>query len=221
MANMASWNGHVFAVDPQKVYSFKTLSVKASNETEDKTKSKQKYVSRKNGKPYEITMTIQLDARLGISNVKKEAVKITEEARKGDSDYFYFGGSKIVNCKFMITEANIDSVEMTGNGTWISCDVKCTWKQCSKVSGSSGSGGGGSGKGKSGGKSSKSGKKAKSASNSNSKSDKKISGVAIKGDSVAKRNAAALISKLTRNASSASSKQSTSDLKNRRKQPKI
>lgn len=202
MANMASWNGHVFGVDPKKIYAFKTLSIKASNETEDKTKSKQKYVSRKNGKPYEIILTIQLDARLGISDVKKESVKITEEARSGGKDYFYFGGSKIVNCKFMITEANIDSVEMLSNGVWISCDVKCTWKQCTKISGSSGSGGNGKGKG---GKSSKNGKKAK-----NPKSKSVISLASLPDDeAIRKRNAvssASDIGKLTRNASKASKK---------------
>lgn len=134
MANIASWNGHNFQVSADKVYSFVSLSVKASSETEDKTKSKQKYVSRKNSKPYEIMLTIQLDKRLGIKDVKSEAVSICEEARKGNKDYFYFAGKKLVNCKFMLVEAAVDKVEMIGSGEWIICEVKCTWKQCGKLS---------------------------------------------------------------------------------------
>lgn len=221
MANIASWNGHKFQVSADKVYSFVSLSVKASSETEDKTKSKQKYVSRKNSKPYEITLTIQLDKRLGIKDVKSEAVSICEEARKGNKDYFYFAGKKLVNCKFMLVEAAVDKVEMIGSGEWFICEVKCTWKQCGKLSAE---------------KSSSASKKKKSSSKSKSKSktkntNKKSSNetIAMRAQTIAaraqnttkyevdavssaqkKNSAAGYVNKLNYNASNSSAKKKTS-----------
>ena len=166
MKNMASWHGHKFHCSAKQIYSFTNLTLKVSSETEDKDKKKQKYVQRKNAKPYEITMTIILDRRFGISAPKKEALKICEEARAGNEDYFYFAGTKVVDCKFMLVDATVENIEMLSNGKWIMCEVKCTWKQSTTIAGaSSGSG--------SGNPSKKSGKSSKSSRSKRSKSPSK------------------------------------------------
>lgn len=209
MKNMASWNGHKFQCSAKQIYSFTNLTLKVSSETEDKDKKKQKYVQRKNAKPYEITMTIILDRRFGISAPKKEALKICEEARAGNEDYFYFAGTKVVDCKFMLVEATVEKVEMLSNGKWIMCEVKCTWKQSTTIAGaSSGSG--------SGSPSKKSGKSSRSSRSKRSKPSGllKIAGVQNNSNSGADSGIDAISSaapkiSTSRTSSNANSKAST------------
>ena len=64
MALVGKWNGHKFQVSKKQFYSFGDLTIKGSSETEDKTKDKQKYVKRKNGKPTEVSITVVLNAEI-------------------------------------------------------------------------------------------------------------------------------------------------------------
>lgn len=138
MAEIASWNGHSFTVSPKVIRSFTGLTIKGSSETEDKTSDGQKYVSRKNSNPAEITMTAELNALTGC-DVKNEALKFVDEARSGAKNYFYMGGKKLITCQLMLTEASVSETTIAPNGTWISCKVKLTMKQCAKYDGTSSS----------------------------------------------------------------------------------
>ncbi|MBP3541808.1 MAG: hypothetical protein J6K72_08390 [Clostridia bacterium] len=131
MAEIGSWNGHRFVVTPTLIQSFSDLSIKGSSETEEKTGNGEKYVSRKNGKPYEVGMTVELNAYLGCK-VKEEAMKLVEEAGRGESSYFYLGGEKLLPCQLMLVEAGIEDVAMSTLGQWISCNVQLKMKQCTK-----------------------------------------------------------------------------------------
>ena len=91
MAEIASWNGHSFSVSPKLIRSFTGLTIKGSSETEDKTSDGQKYVSRKNSNPSEISLTAELNAFTGC-NVQNEALKFVEEAQAGATNYLYMGG---------------------------------------------------------------------------------------------------------------------------------
>ena len=149
MAEIASWNGHSFTVSPKLIRGFTGLTIKGSSETEDKTSDGQKYVSRKNSNPSEITLTAELNALTGC-DVKNEALKFVDEARSGAKNYFYMGGKKLITCQLMLTEASVSETTIAPNGTWISCKVKLTMKQCAKYDGtfsssSSGSSGSSSG----------------------------------------------------------------------------
>lgn len=144
MAEIGRWGGHKFEVSAEVVRSFTGLTIKGSSETEDKTSSKQKYVSRKNGKPVEISLTAHLSAFLGC-DVRAEALAFVDHARAGKTDYFYVGDAKLVTCQLMLTDASVEEVEISGGNTWTRADVKLTMKQCSKNDGSSGSGSSGSG----------------------------------------------------------------------------
>lgn len=155
MAEIGRWNGHKFEVSSSLIRSFTGLQIKGSSETEDKEDGSQKYVSRKKGKPVEVSFTIHLNARLGC-NVRSEALKFVSEARAGKKDYFYVGNKKLVTCQLMLTDATVKEIGLINKGTWTQADVQVTMKQCSKNDGASGgcsgSGGGGGGGGGNGSK---------------------------------------------------------------------
>lgn len=154
MAEIGRWNGHKFEVSSSLIRSFTGLQIKGSSETEDKEDGSQKYVSRKKGKPVEVSFTIHLNARLGC-DVRSEALKFVSEARAGSKDYFYVGNKKLVTCQLMLTDATAKEIGLINKGTWTQADVQVTMKQCSKNDGASGggssSGGGGGGGSSSGG----------------------------------------------------------------------
>lgn len=131
MAEIARWNGHKFEVGSGLIRGFTGLSIKGSSETEDKTSDKQKYVSRKNGKPNEITLTAILNAATGC-DVQKEAMDFVNEARAGNKDYFYVATKKLCTCQVMLTEATVKEIAMTNKGVWTRAEVTLTLKQCDK-----------------------------------------------------------------------------------------
>lgn len=177
MAEIASWNGHSFTVSPKLIRGFTGLTIKGSSETEDKTSDGQKYVSRKNSNPSEITLTAELNALTGC-DVKNEALKFVEEARAGAKNYFYMGGKKLITCQLMLTEASVSETTIAPNGTWISCKVKLTMKQCAKYDGSSSSS---SSSSSSGSSSSSSGSKKTSTKKTSTTTTKKTTTAAVVG----------------------------------------
>lgn len=139
---IARWNGHIFEVSSEVVRGFTGLSITGSTETEDKESGGQKYVSRKNGKPKQITLTAILNAQFGC-DVKAEAMAFVEEATASEKDYFYIGGKKLMECSLMLVQADVSEVAIAPGGTWVRANVKLTLKQCTKNDGSaSGSGSG-------------------------------------------------------------------------------
>lgn len=157
MAQIVAWNDISFALGGTSINGVGDIEITGSCETEDTESSGEKYVKRKNGKPYEIGMTAILDARFGVS-VQSMATKMTEAARCSTSGYFYAGSAKMFPCSFMMVEAEIGEIEINPQGVWTHCEVKLKLKQSSLFagpsSGSSSSGGGYSGGGSSGGSSS-------------------------------------------------------------------
>ena len=147
MAEIGRWGGQKFEVKSGYVQGFTGLSIKGSSETEDKESGNEKYVSRKNGKPTEIGLTVHLNALTGCKNVRDTAMWFVNQARAGKKDYFYIKDGKLVPCQVMLTEASVKEIEMTNKGDWIMCDVQLTLKQCTKWDGTTGGGGGSSGGG--------------------------------------------------------------------------
>lgn len=145
MATIGKWYGHTFEVSSQIIRSFTDLTIKGSSETKNKTSSGHSYVSRKNSKPAEVGITVTLSALTGC-DPRSEAAAFVNEANAGSSDYFYVGGQKLVPYKLMLTNADVNEVEITPGGKWVSCKVKLTMKQCAvpdgtKTTSSSSSGG--------------------------------------------------------------------------------
>lgn len=139
MGEIARWGGHVFEVTPQIVRSLNTLTVKAGIETDDMEADKQRYVARQAGKAAEVSFALPLSGLLGV-DVRTEAMTFIDEARKGKQDYFYIGGTKLMTCQLMLTEASVSETEIGAGGVWVGCKVKLTMKQSSKFDGESGEG---------------------------------------------------------------------------------
>jgi hypothetical protein len=150
MGQVGRWNGHKFEVSPSKIYSFSDLTIKGEMEAKDVKKSKAGYVSRKSGKPTEVSLTVKLNAYTGC-DVRAEALKFVTEARAGKKDYFYVGSKKLVTCKLILTSATVSNPVISASGKWVSADVKMTMKQCGKGDGDGSNGDGGSGGGGGGG----------------------------------------------------------------------
>lgn len=163
MAEIGRWGEQKFEVKSGYVQGFTGLSVKGSSETEDKESGGEKYVSRKNGKPTEISLTVHLNALTGSKNVRDTAMWFVNNARAGKKDYFYIKNGKLVPCQLMLTEASVKEVKMTNAADWICCDVQLTLKQCTKWDGTTGGGSSGGGGGGGGGGSSSGGGKTYSA----------------------------------------------------------
>lgn len=137
---IGNWNGYTFEVSSRLIRGFNGLSIKGSCETKDKKSGKQKYVKRKAAQPAEISLTVQLNALTGVTDVRSEGMKLVKSARDGTSAYFYIGDSKLVPCKVMLVSATVDNVQMVGS-KWVCCDVKLTLKQSTKDGGGGTSGG--------------------------------------------------------------------------------
>lgn len=128
---IARWGERKFVVDPSVVRSFTGLTIKGSVETKDNTTDNQKYFSRKNGNPAEVGLTIVLYAALGV-DCRTESIGFVTDAIAGKSDYMYLKNTKLLPCKLMLTNAEVTDTYISPSGQWISCTVKCQFKQCSK-----------------------------------------------------------------------------------------
>ncbi len=137
------WHDVKFYANAKEVRGFSNLTVSGSVETQDQENERSKYVSKKNSKGFEISLTAYFDKRLGISDVKQEAMKLVNYGANGQTGYIYSNNKKLVTCVMMLTNAKAQKISMTPKGTWISCEVSMTLKMASKLSGLDNNGGGG------------------------------------------------------------------------------
>lgn len=147
MPTIGSWNGHTFQVSGNFVRGFTDLTIQGGCETTTKNSDKQKYEERKYGNGLTVSITVSLNALVGVTDVFGEAMGFIAEATEGACDYFYLGGEKLIPSKLMLTDAKVGSVIiMPGQGsTWIACDIDMTLKQGTKNDGSTGGSGSGAG----------------------------------------------------------------------------
>ncbi len=148
---LIQWHDVQFYANASQVRGLTDLTISSSIETEDKENGGTKYVSKKNSKGYEISMKALFDARLGIKDVKKEAMALAKYGATGQTGYMYAKGEKLVTPILMMTSAKVSNIRMTPKGVWISAEIQITLKTCSKMDGSTSSSGGGGGGGGGGG----------------------------------------------------------------------
>ena len=149
MAALCEWNNHKFEVSSTVIRTLKDLTITGGIVSEDKTEDKQKYKTRKSGDATKITLTALLRTDTGCK-VYSEAMAFVNEAQAGATGYFYVNGAKLVTSSMMLTKAQVEDVEISPNGTWVSAEVGLTLEQADKNgSGTSSSKSGGSGSGKS------------------------------------------------------------------------
>lgn len=132
---LIQWHDVQFYANASQVRGLTDLTISSSIETEDKENGGTKYVSKKNSKGYEISMKALFDARLGIKDVKKEAMALAKYGATGRTGYMYAKGEKLVTPILMMTSAKVSNIRMTPNGVWISAEVQITLKTCSKLDG--------------------------------------------------------------------------------------
>lgn len=135
MALTGQWNGIKFKVSTNIVRGFSSLQIKGQCETEEKKSDKESYSAWKNEKACECSMKVTLHRELGC-DVRKEAMKFVAYAKRGEQDYFYVGKSKLATYQFMLVSADVDNVEISPKGTWVSATVSLTLKQATKKDGS-------------------------------------------------------------------------------------
>ena len=132
---LIQWHDVQFYANASQVRGLTDLTISSSIETEDKENGGTKYVSKKNSKGYEVSMKALFDARLGIEDVKKEAMALAEYGATGQTGYMYAKGEKLVTPILMMTSAKVSNIRMTPKGVWISAEVQITLKTCSKLDG--------------------------------------------------------------------------------------
>lgn len=223
MAEIARWAGHTFEVSPRLIRSLNTLIVKAGIETDDMEAGGQRYVARQAGKAAELSFSIPLNGFMGV-DVRTEAMAFIDEARKGTADYFYIGGSKLMTCQLMLTEASVSETELGAGGMWTACTVKLTMKQSSKFDGEEGEGhkvenGSSTGYAETDEEKGTSGNKKSLNVQKNLKSLTSLTDFLAKGASLAAKNiktssAAAEINRLTQNRKNAAKKSAATKKKN-------
>lgn len=215
MAEIGRWYGHVFEVSPQVIMGFTGLQIKSSIATKDRDSNYQEYIAYDNAKATEISLTIHLNAALGV-DVRGEAELFLKEAQLGSQDYFYVGEWKLMPCKVMLTEATVKEIGIAHDGTWTSANVSLSLKQSSVrdkedgTSAAASSGGGGSGSSSSKKKKSSYSSSTKSSSSSGSSNlfDKVSS--AVSGTVSSAKNLASSIASVLSTVSGASSAKKTS-----------
>lgn len=131
---IASWGGHRFEVGPGLIRSFTEMTLRGSAEVEEKVSDNQKYVERKAGNGWELTITAVLSAYLGCS-VREEALEFANDAKDSRAEYFYMAGKKLVPEKLMLTEASVQDVEIAPNGQWVRANVQLVFKQAERGEG--------------------------------------------------------------------------------------
>lgn len=134
-ACLLQWGNVNFYVKPSAIKSFKSLQIKSTTNTEVQEDSEEGYVTKKKDGAIEMSLTAILDMRLGESDVMAYAMELCEMCRTGASSYVYAKGRKLITSGMMGVSSSVDKVELAPDGTWISCEVKLTMKQCEKGGG--------------------------------------------------------------------------------------
>lgn len=131
MAVIAQFGELKFEISSSAALLFQGLKMSAECETAEQTGNSQQYVSAKNGKAVQISLSIILNAALGI-DVKMQATDILNTAQRGGQGYFYIGGAKVFPFKLMMTKADTEEIAIDPSGRWISTKINVTLKQSTK-----------------------------------------------------------------------------------------
>lgn len=131
MALLAQFGELRFEITSSGALLFDNLKLTAECETEDKTDNSQKYVSKKNGKPVQISFTVLLKAALGI-DVEQSVSYILYAAQGNVTERLYIGQTCIFPFRMMMTKADVEEIQISPGGIWTSAKVKVTLKQCTQ-----------------------------------------------------------------------------------------
>lgn len=156
---LLQWHDVQFYAKSNQIRGLKSFTVSSSIETEDEEIGDEKITKLKKKKGYTSSITAYFDIRLGISNVKAEAMKLLAYGTGGQTGYLFCCGAKLIPTIQLMKDAKVQNVVFAPDGRWISCEVVMNFVNRSKLDGtttsapaaSGGGGGGGGGGGSSGG----------------------------------------------------------------------
>lgn len=155
---LLQWHDVQFYAKSNQIRGLKSFTVSSSIETEDEEIGNEKITKLKKKKGYASSITAYFDIRLGISNVKAEAMKLLAYGTGGQTGYLSCCGAKLIPTIQLMKDAKVQNVVFAPDGRWISCEVVMNFVNRSKLDGTttsapaaSGGGGGGGGGGSSGG----------------------------------------------------------------------
>ena len=129
MAVVARWGDIRFSVNSNKALTFSDMkrSYSARWESHDIIGKRPK-MEFKGADMDEVTITVMLDARLGIKP-RSVMKKFREAAKKGAVHYFYVGGRKVAVHKFYIASGTEHWNEIWNKGELISATADITFKE--------------------------------------------------------------------------------------------
>lgn len=149
MGRIGKFGDFVFEIGESALL-FEGLKLSGDAETEDQEGDGQKYVSRKNGKPVEVSLTAILEASLGC-DVEGTALAMVAAAQKGETHHLYLGEKRLFDFSLMLTKAATEEIQLSPGGKWVRTKVALTLKQAGmpevESSGDSGDSGGDGGGG--------------------------------------------------------------------------
>lgn len=155
---LLQWHDVQFYAKSNQIRGLKSFTVSSSIETEDEEIGDEKITKLKKKKGYTSSITAYFDIRLGISDVKAEAMKLLAYGTGAQTGYLSCCGAKLIPTIQMMKDAKVQNVVFAPDGRWISCEVVMNFVNRSKLDGTttsaqaaSGGGEGGGGGGSSGG----------------------------------------------------------------------
>ena len=134
MADLIRWGNVSFFATPTGVRGLTNIGISAGAEVEEYTVDGEKFARYKNGNPAEVTLTALLDRRLG-EDVQGTAMALVEMAQSNVTGYLYARGGKLFTNAFLLTEAEIGSIELSPSGIWVKCEATLKLIQATKKDG--------------------------------------------------------------------------------------
>jgi len=134
VADLIRWGNVSFFATPTGVRGLTNIGISAGAEVEEYTVDGEKFARYKNGNPAEVTLTALLDRRLG-EDVQGTAMALVEMAQSNVTGYLYALGGKLFTNAFLLTEAEIGSIELSPSGIWVKCEATLKLIQATKKDG--------------------------------------------------------------------------------------
>lgn len=142
-----TWDGKTVGVSPTVIQAVADFALNASVKTKTTDQNGVHNVEHDGNNPAKFTLTIKLDARLGV-NVADEVADWVSRSRNAHRSKLLITGRDIFSTYFMLTDVSTSNTRMMPNGTWMCTDLSLTFQECyyasAQTSSSGGVGGAGS-----------------------------------------------------------------------------
>ncbi len=129
MAEMAQWNGIVFQVNSEKVFTFRNLKKKYSTQwNSHDIIGRRPKLEWQGAEMEEVTLEVILSAEYGI-NPRKALKRFRVAAQKGQVAYFYLGGKKLTKYKMYLDNGSESWERIWNQGELVKATAMLTFKE--------------------------------------------------------------------------------------------